>query len=176
MTILQSQIKSDDPDFLKNKKQLNIDLDLTLKAVNLAMDGGGEKLKERHENRGKMLPRERVSKLLDPESGFLEIGLTAGYNMYNNECPSGGIITGIGKIHNIDVMIICNDPTVKGGTYYPITVKKHLRAQEIALENHLPCIQVGQIFQTKMKFLLTENILEEYFIIKLICLLKVLLK
>ena len=140
MTILQSQIKSDDPDFLKNKKQLNIDLDLTLKAVNLAMDGGGEKLKERHENRGKMLPRERVSKLLDPESGFLEVGLTAGYNLYNNECPSGGIITGIGKIHNIDVMVICNDSTVKGGTYYPITVKKHLRAQEIALENDLPCV------------------------------------
>ena len=140
MTILQSQIKSDDPDFLKNKKQLNIDLDLTLKAVNLAMDGGGEKLKERHENRGKMLPRERVSKLLDPESGFLEVGLTAGYNMYNNACPSGAIITGIGKIHNIDVMVICNDSTVKGGTYYPITVKKHLRAQEIALENDLPCV------------------------------------
>ena len=85
MTILKSQIKSDDFDFLKNKKQLNIDLNLTLKAVNLSMDGGGEKLKERHESRGKMLPRERVSKLLDPESGFLEVGLTAGYNMYNND-------------------------------------------------------------------------------------------
>ncbi len=87
-----------------------------------------------------MLPRHRISKLLDPGSSFLEIGLTASYNMYDNACPSGGIITGVGQIHGIDVMVICNDSTVKGGTYYPITVKKHLRAQEVALENKLPCI------------------------------------
>ena len=140
MTILKSQINSNDPDFIKNKQQLNVDFELTLKAVNTAMDGGGEKLKIRHEKRGKMLPRQRVTKLLDPETPFLEVGLTAGYNMYDNACPSGGLITGIGKIHNQDVMVICNDSTVKGGTYYPITVKKHLRAQEIALENNLPCV------------------------------------
>ena len=126
MTILKSLIKPDDPNFIINKEQLNVDNELTLKAVNLAMDGGGKKLKERHENRGKMLPRQRVTKLLDPESSFLEIGLTAGYEMYENACPGGGLITGIGKVHNQDVMVICNDSTVKGGTYYPITVKKHL--------------------------------------------------
>ena len=140
MTILKSQIKSDDPNFIKNREQLNVDNELTLKAVYLAMDGGGKKLKERHENRGKMLPRQRVIKLLDPESSFLEIGLTAGYEMYDDACPGGGLITGIGKVHDQDVMVICNDSTVKGGTYYPITVKKHLRAQEIALENNLPCV------------------------------------
>ena len=140
MTILKSQIKTNSPDFIENKKKLNIDYELTLNAVNIALDGGGDKLKKRHEIRGKMLPRERVTKLLDPGGIFLEIGLTAGYDMYDNACPGGGLIAGIGKVHNKDVMIICNDSTVKGGTYYPITVKKHLRAQEIALENNLPCI------------------------------------
>src|SRR6056300_1006327 len=140
MTILKSNIKPDSSEFLLNKKKLDFDLKLILKAVDQALDGGGKKLKDRHKKRGKMLPRERVSKLLDPGSFFLEIGITAGYNMYDNACPSGGIITGVGQIHGIDVMIICNDSTVKGGTYYPMTVKKHLRAQEIALENHLPCI------------------------------------
>jgi len=140
MTILKSNIKPDSSEFLLNKKKLDFDLKLVLKAVDQALDGGGKKLKDRQKKRGKMLPRERVSKLLDPGSFFLEIGLTAGYDMYENACPSGGIITGVGQIHGIDVMIICNDSTVKGGTYYPITVKKHLRAQEIAFENHLPCI------------------------------------
>ena len=140
MTVLKSKVNSKDIKFLKNQKQLSVDYKLTHKAVEIAMNGGGKKLNDRHQKRGKMLPRHRVSKLLDPGSAFLEVGLTAGYNMYNNECPSAGIITGIGKVHNRDVMVICNDSTVKGGTYYPITVKKHLRAQEIALENNLPCI------------------------------------
>ena len=140
MTILKSEIKPTDKQFIKNKNKLNIDFNLTSQAVTFAMDGGGKTLKERHEKRGKMLPRHRVAKLLDPGSSFLEVGLTAGYNMYNNACPSAGLITGIGQIHNQDVMVICNDSTVKGGTYYPITVKKHLRAQEIALENNLPCV------------------------------------
>ena len=82
----------------------------------------------------------RITKLLDKNSEFLEIGLSAGNNLYDNECPGGGIITGIGKINNQNVMIVCNDFTVKGGTYYPITVKKHLRAQEISIENNIPCI------------------------------------
>ena len=140
MTVLKSKVNSKDIKFLKNQKQLSVDYILIHKAVEIAMNGGGKELNDRHQKRGKMLPRHRVSKLLDPGSAFLEVGLTAGYNMYNNECPSAGIITGIGKVHNRDVMVICNDSTVKGGTYYPITVKKHLRAQEIALENNLPCI------------------------------------
>ena len=140
MTKLKSQINVKGTNFQKNKKRLEVDLKLTREAVDFAMNGGGHKLNERHQKRGKMLPRHRVSKLLDPGSSFLEIGLTASYNMYDNACPSGGIITGVGQIHGIDVMVICNDSTVKGGTYYPITVKKHLRAQEVALENKLPCI------------------------------------
>lgn len=102
--------------------------------------GGGEKLQQRHTKRGKLLPRERINRLLDPGSPFLECSTLAGFELYNEEVPCGGIITGIGLIHNRECMIIANDATVKGGTYYPITVKKHLRAQEIAEQNHLPCI------------------------------------
>ncbi|KAG0144540.1 hypothetical protein CROQUDRAFT_659865 [Cronartium quercuum f. sp. fusiforme G11] len=103
--------------------------------------GGNSKAIQKHLNQRKLLPRQRIEKLLDPFSPFLELSSTAGYNLYPNEdLPSGGIITGIGKIHNVECMIIANDATVKGGSYYPITVKKHLRAQEIAKENKLPCI------------------------------------
>ncbi|WP_122075230.1 carboxyl transferase domain-containing protein [Pseudophaeobacter sp. EL27] len=102
--------------------------------------GGGDKSRARHESRGKMLPRRRVANLLDPGSPFLEIGATAAYNMYDNAAPAAGVIAGIGRVHGQEVMVVCNDATVKGGTYFPMTVKKHLRAQEIAEENHLPCI------------------------------------
>jgi 3-methylcrotonyl-CoA carboxylase beta subunit len=102
--------------------------------------GGGEKAREKHQSRGKFLPRERIEKLLDPGSPFLEIGAMAAYNVYENKVPSAGIITGIGRIKDQECLIIVNDATVKGGTYFPITVKKHLRAQEIAEANHLPCI------------------------------------
>lgn len=104
------------------------------------MAGGGEKSRERHLSRGKILPRERVSRLLDPGSPFLEIGLTAAHGMYNGDAPGAGLIAGVGRVSGQDVMILCNDATVKGGTYYPATVKKHLRAQEIAMQNHLPCV------------------------------------
>ncbi|MBM6620521.1 methylcrotonoyl-CoA carboxylase [Micrococcaceae bacterium RIT802] len=102
--------------------------------------GGSEKSRRRHTDRGKMLPRERVDALLDEGSPFLEIAPLAAEDMYDGECPGAGIIAGIGLIHGRQVLVISNDATVKGGTYYPMTVKKHLRAQEIALENHLPCI------------------------------------
>lgn len=103
--------------------------------------GGSEKAKERHTSRGKLLARERVDGLLDPGSPFLELSQFAGYQLYDNEeVPAGGIITGIGRVSGVECMIVANDATVKGGTYYPVTVKKHLRAQEIALENRLPCI------------------------------------
>ncbi|XP_054571153.1 methylcrotonoyl-CoA carboxylase beta chain, mitochondrial [Eptesicus fuscus] len=103
--------------------------------------GGSEKAKERHTSRGKLLARERVDGLLDPGSPFLELSQFAGYQLYENEeVPAGGIITGIGRVSGVECMIVANDATVKGGTYYPVTVKKHLRAQEIALENRLPCI------------------------------------
>ncbi len=102
--------------------------------------GGNEKSRERHVSRGKLLPRDRVERLLDPGSPFLEIGQLAACDMYEGEVPGAGVIAGIGRVSGRQVMIVCNDATVKGGTYYPMTVKKHLRAQEIATENRLPCV------------------------------------
>jgi 3-methylcrotonyl-CoA carboxylase beta subunit len=102
--------------------------------------GGSEKHRERHVARGKLLPRDRVTRLLDPGAPFLEIGQLAAGGMYDNEAPGAGVITGIGRVSGREAMIVANDPTVKGGAYFPMTVKKHLRAQEIALQNRLPCI------------------------------------
>jgi 3-methylcrotonyl-CoA carboxylase beta subunit len=113
----------------------------TLRAqIAAAALGGGEKARARHVSRGKLLPRDRVQCLLDPGSPFLEIGALAANGMYSDEAPGAGVIAGIGRVCGRLVLIIANDPTVKGGTYFPMTVKKHLRAQEIALENRLPCI------------------------------------
>jgi 3-methylcrotonyl-CoA carboxylase beta subunit len=105
-----------------------------------AAQGGSESARRRHVSRGKLLPRDRVERLLDPGAPFLEIGQLAANGLYHDEVPGAGVIAGIGRVSGRQVMIVCNDATVKGGTYYPITVKKHLRAQEIALENRLPCI------------------------------------
>ncbi|MFC3529244.1 carboxyl transferase domain-containing protein [Paracoccus mangrovi] len=115
-------------------------LDTARAAALAAAAGGGAKAMERHVSRGKMPPRERVANLLDPGSPFLEIGATAAHGMYDDAAPGAGVIAGIGRIHGQDVMVVANDATVKGGTYYPMTVKKHLRAQEIAEQCHLPCI------------------------------------
>ena len=104
-----------------------------------AREGGGPKLTAKHKSRGKLLPRERIEKLLDPGSPFLELSPLAAYDLYENAAPSAGIVTGIGRIAGRETLVIANDATVKGGTYFPLTVKKHLRAQEIALENRLPC-------------------------------------
>jgi 3-methylcrotonyl-CoA carboxylase beta subunit len=102
--------------------------------------GGPEASRTRHTSRGKLLPRERVERLLDPGSPFLEVGQLTAFGLYDGEAPGAGIITGIGRVSGREVMIVCNDPTVKGGAYFPLTVKKHLRAQEIALQNRLPCV------------------------------------
>lgn len=102
--------------------------------------GGNAKSRERHMARGKLLPRERVLRLLDPGSAFLEIGSLAAFGMYEGDVHGAGMIAGIGRVAGRECMIVCNDATIKGGTYYPMTVKKHLRAQEIARENRLPCI------------------------------------
>ncbi|MCV2446274.1 carboxyl transferase domain-containing protein [Paracoccus sp. DMF] len=115
-------------------------LETVRKAALAAAAGGGAKALERHTSRGKMPPRERVANLLDPGSAFLEIGATAAHGMYEGAAPGAGVIAGIGRVHGQDVMVVANDATVKGGTYYPMTVKKHLRAQEIAQECHLPCV------------------------------------
>ena len=101
---------------------------------------GNQRSRERHLSRGKMLPRRRIANLLDAGSPFLEIGATAAHDMYDNASPGAGVITGIGLVHGAEVMVVCNDATIKGGTYFPMTVKKHLRAQEIAEQNNLPCV------------------------------------
>lgn len=115
-------------------------LSVVQEAAEAAALGGGEASRARHVSRGKMLPRDRVANLLDPGSPFLEVGATAAHGLYDGAAPCAGVIAGIGQVMGQDVMVICNDATVKGGTYYPMTVKKHLRAQEIAEANHLPCI------------------------------------
>ncbi len=102
--------------------------------------GGNERTRQRHLDRGKLLPRDRIDHLLDPGSPFLEIGALAAYDMYGGDVPSAGIITGIGRVSGRECVIVANDATVKGGTYFPMTVKKHLRAQTIARDNHLPCL------------------------------------
>jgi 3-methylcrotonyl-CoA carboxylase beta subunit len=105
-----------------------------------AAEGGPQRARERHVSRGKLLPRERVMRLLDPGSPFLELSPLAAFGMYDDAIHGAGLITGIGRIEGRECVIVCNDSTIKGGTYYPMTVKKHLRAQEIARENRLPCI------------------------------------
>jgi 3-methylcrotonyl-CoA carboxylase beta subunit len=106
----------------------------------VAAAGGGDKARERHLSRGKLLVRDRIDALLDPGSPFLEIAPLAAYGMYDDKAPSAGVVAGIGRIHGLETMIVANDATVSGGTYYPVTVKKHLRAQEIASANRLPCL------------------------------------
>ncbi|HVE92251.1 MAG TPA: carboxyl transferase domain-containing protein [Actinomycetota bacterium] len=108
--------------------------------VTTAAVGGTEKARERHVSRGKLLPRERVERLLDPATPFLELSPLAAHGLYDGQAPGAGIITGIGRVSGVECVIVCNDPTVKGGTYFPLTVKKHLRAQQVALENNLPCV------------------------------------
>ncbi|HEX7338506.1 MAG TPA: carboxyl transferase domain-containing protein [Rhodanobacteraceae bacterium] len=140
MTRIVSHLDPRDADFkasVKRMRTLVEDLDNELDKV---AEGGGDKAREKHLARGKMLPRERVDALLDPGSPFLELSALAAHGMYDDKAPGAGIITGIGRVDGIEVMVVANDATVKGGTYFPMTVKKHLRAQEVALENHLPCI------------------------------------
>jgi 3-methylcrotonyl-CoA carboxylase beta subunit len=140
MTVIKSKINSKSVDFVNNaaamQTQIN-DLKATLAKIS---QGGGVKARERHTSRGKLLPRERVQGLLDPGSPFLELSALAAHEVYDEEVPAAGIITGIGRVSGQECMVIANDATVKGGSYYPMTVKKHLRAQAIAAENNLPCV------------------------------------
>lgn len=140
MSILKSSVLTSSETFATNRRAHETALADIENAVGLAMAGGGQTARERHLARGKLLPRDRVTRLLDPASAFLEIGTTAAHGLYDDAVPGAGLITGIGRVSGQDCMIVCNDATVKGGTYFPLTVKKHLRAQEIAQENRLPCI------------------------------------
>ncbi|MEO9877037.1 MAG: carboxyl transferase domain-containing protein [Anderseniella sp.] len=140
MSILKPSAPTRGEAYDGNRKAMLEALSGVEEAVKLALDGGGDVARERHVSRGKILPRERVARLLDPGSPFLEIGATAAHAMYDGAAPCAGMIAGVGRVQNREVMIIANDATVKGGTYYPLTVKKHLRAQEIAQTSNLPCI------------------------------------
>ncbi len=140
MQRIDTAVDSGSPAFQANdaaQRALVADLRERLRVASL---GGPEKSRERHVSRGKLLPRDRVDELLDDGSPFLEISPLAANGLYGDEAPAAGVIAGIGLVHGRPVMIVCNDATVKGGTYFPLTVKKHLRAQEIALENRLPCL------------------------------------
>jgi 3-methylcrotonyl-CoA carboxylase beta subunit len=140
MEILSSSIDTSSPEFKQNTehhKQLASELKERLARVR---EGGGEKYRKRQEAQGKLFVRDRIERLLDPNSPFLELSALAAYDLYDNEGPGAGIVTGIGRVSNREVMIVANDATVKGGSYFPMTVKKHLRAQQIAEENHLPCL------------------------------------
>jgi 3-methylcrotonyl-CoA carboxylase beta subunit len=140
VTILKPKLEAKSPDLAENAAEWS-KLTAELRAHRAAAaEGGPEKSRERHKARGKLLPRERVMRLLDPGSPFLEIGLLAANGMYGDDIHAAGLICGIGRVEGREAMIVCNDSTIKGGTYFPLTVKKHLRAQEIARENRLPCV------------------------------------
>ncbi len=140
MTILSSQVDTRSDIFKRNTLAMRGLVDDLRRRTEQVRLGGGEEPRKRHVARGKLLPRERVRALLDPGSPFLELSPLAALDMYDNEAPGSGVITGVGRVSGVECVIVCNDATVKGGTYYPMTVKKHLRAQEVAMENRLPCI------------------------------------
>jgi len=140
MSVFRSAVRPGSDEFKANKKAMDdVVLDLE-QVVQTIKQGGGERAREKHLGRGKLLARERIRQLLDPGSPFLEFSQLAGYQLYKDPTPAGGIVAGIGRVDGREIMVLANDPTVKGGSYLPITVKKHLRAQEIAAENHLPCV------------------------------------
>ncbi len=140
MTVLQTAINPDDESFLANARAMQEALDVLREKTHAAAQGGSQRARDKHVARGKLLPRARVEGLLDPGAPFLELSALAANGMYGGDINGAGLIAGIGRVEGREVMVLANDATVKGGTYYPMTVKKHLRAQEIALQNHLPCI------------------------------------
>mgnify|MGYP000967457555 FL=1 len=145
MPVLASNLSPRSEEFKANAAAMRALVeDLNARLAQIAQ-GGGDAARAKHTARGKLLPRERVEMLLDPDTPFLEVAPLAALDMYkekggNDAAPGAGLIAGIGRVAGVECMIVCNDATVKGGTYFPMTVKKHLRAQEIALENRLPCI------------------------------------
>jgi 3-methylcrotonyl-CoA carboxylase beta subunit len=140
MTILDTKLNARSAEFQANAAAMRAVVDDLKAQIEKATQGGGEAARAKHTARGKLLPRDRVQMLLDPGTPFLELSPMAAHAMYNGDAPCAGVIAGIGRVSGVDCMIVCNDATVKGGTYYPLTVKKHLRAQEVAQQNRLPCI------------------------------------
>ncbi|HYZ89248.1 MAG TPA: carboxyl transferase domain-containing protein, partial [Myxococcales bacterium] len=140
MAVLSSQVERDSDVFAERAARMEaLVAELHERTARVAA-GGGPKAIERHRSRGKLLARERIDRLLDPDSAFLELSPLTAWDLYDNQAPAAGIVTGIGVVEGQECVVVANDATVKGGTYFPLTVKKHLRAQEIAEQNHLPCI------------------------------------
>jgi 3-methylcrotonyl-CoA carboxylase beta subunit len=141
MSVIKTELNSRSLDFIDNAAHMQSLVDDLHSQVERIKQGGGTRYQERHMSRGKLLPRDRIDALIDPGSPFLEFSQLAAHNMYGkDDVPAAGIITGIGRVSGQECVIVVNDATVKGGTYFPVTVKKHLRAQDIAQENNLPCI------------------------------------
>src|SRR5687768_13510920 len=140
MDRIHSQTRPDSPEFDANRGHFVGLVKQLRDRLTVCRQGGGPKYLERHREQGKVPVRERIDRLLDPGSPFLELSPLAAWGMYENEAPGAGIVTGIGRVSGREVLIVANDATVKGGTYYPMTVKKHVRAQEVALDNRLPCV------------------------------------
>jgi 3-methylcrotonyl-CoA carboxylase beta subunit len=140
MTSIATKLNPRSVEFQANVVAMRVLVDELHARVAAVSEGGGENARAKHKGRGKLLPRERIERLLDPGTPFLELAPLAAHGMYDDAAPGAGLITGIGRVSGVDCVVVCNDATVKGGTYFPITVKKHLRAQEIAAQNHLPCI------------------------------------
>jgi acetyl-CoA carboxylase carboxyltransferase component len=140
MDRLHSHVDTSSETYRTNRERMQALVDEYRARVDQARQGGGAKYLARHREQGKMPVRERIDALIDPGSAFLELSPLAAWGMYDDDAPAAGIVTGIGRVSDRDVLIVANDATVKGGTYYPLTVKKHLRAQEVALQNHLPCV------------------------------------
>ncbi len=140
MSLLASRIDRRSPDFERNASAMSASVDDLRARLAHVRGGGGPAAVERHRKRGKLTARDRIDRLIDAGTPFLELSALAAHGMYDGDAPAAGIVTGIGMIEGTDCVIVANDATVKGGTYYPVTVKKHLRAQAIAEQNGLPCI------------------------------------
>ena len=146
---IESNIDTKSAEFQENKAAMEQTVSLLRERVELIKQGGPPKSREVHTSRGKMLVRDRLKKLFDKNTPFLELSPLAAYDMYENEAPAASMVTGIGVVHGREVLVVANDATVKGGTYFPMTIKKHVRAQEVAMENRLPCVYLvdsGGIF------------------------------
>jgi len=140
METLDSHIRLDSPEFLDNQARMTRLVAELRERIGLVREGGGERYLQRHRDQGKLPVRERIDGLLDPGSPWLELSPLAAWDMYDNDAPGAGIVTGIGRVSGREVLVVANDATVKGGTYYPTTVRKHLRAQQVAIDNRLPCV------------------------------------
>ena len=146
---IESKVDTKGAAFKENTDRMRGLVDEFRERLDAVKLGGPEPHRERHHKRGKLLVRERLEKLFDPNTPFVELSPLAAWDMYDNEAPGAGMVTGIGRVHGREVLVVANDATVKGGTYFPMTIKKHVRAQEVAMENRLPCVYLvdsGGIF------------------------------